>query len=110
MCLCIVYVTQCWPSSDLLLYTSGSLDFSEQISDLLLRALSKSFLRVSVLDNGNFEVSLSHFSLKSVLQGLDGGVNSIADVNIVCVGLLEEGTSFSSSLAKSSSLPAVEGA
>ena len=72
--------------------------------------MSESFGWVSVLDDGNFEVSLRHLTLEGVLESLNSGVDSITDVHVVCVSFLEEGTSLTGASAQSSRLPAVKSA
>ena len=110
MCNSITALIKLSTLKDQSLKLSSSLDFSEQVSDFLLRALSKGFGLISVLNDGNLKVSLGHLTLKGVLQGLDSSVDSITDVHIVCVRLLEEGASLGRALAQSSCLPAVESA
>ena len=87
-----------------------SLDLSEQIADLLLRALVECLIRITVPNYAHLEVPLCHLSLKGVLKGFDSGMDSIADVHIFCVGLFKEGTSLSRASTQGSSLPAVESA
>ena len=87
-----------------------SLNFSEQIPDLLLGTLVEGLFRIAVPNYAHFEVSLRHLALKGVLESFDGSMHSITDVHIICVGLLEEGTSLCRAPAQGSGLPAVESA
>ena len=65
---------------------------------------------IAVPDYAHLEVPFSHLALEGVLKGFDSSMDSIADVHIFCVGLLEEGTSLGCAPAQCSSLPAVESA
>ena len=88
----------------------SSLNLSEQIADLLLRALVELLFRIAVPNYAHLEVPLGHLTLEGVLKGFDSSMDSIADVHIFCVGLLEEGTSLSRASTQGSSLPAIESA
>ena len=63
---------------------------------------------VSVLHDSYFQVPLSHFSLKRVLECLDSCMNSITNIHVIRIGLLQEAASLSRSLAQCSGFPAVE--
>ena len=76
-----------------------SLDLSQEISDLFLRALMEGAVWVSVLNDSYFQVPLSHFSLKGVLECLDSCMNSITNIHVIRIGLLQETASLSRSLA-----------
>ena len=85
-----------------------SLHFSEEISNFTLRKLLEGLGLVSRLDDSNLDITVSEFSLKTVLEALDSGVDGILDINVVSVGLLKVVSSSVSTLTHGSGFPAVE--
>ena len=65
-------------------------------------------LWVRVLHDADLQVPLSHFSLEGVLECLDSCMNSITNIHVIRVGLLEEAACLGRSLTQCSGLPAVE--
>jgi hypothetical protein len=70
----------------------------------------ESSLGIVLSDDTNLDVFGGHLALEHILQSLDSGVHSVADIHIVGENFLKVSAGLSGSLAESSGLPAVEGA
>ena len=93
----------------IILVNNTSLDFSQQVLDLVLTHHLEALAQLALLDDSDFDVLVSHLPLESVLESFDRGVHCIANINVVCVGLLKEGASLFRALAECGSLPTVVG-
>ena len=67
------------------------------------------FIRVRGSDDTNFDVLICELSLEAVLKSKNGSVNGIFNVEIIREALFQEALSLGALLAKSGSLPAIEG-
>ena len=87
-----------------------SLDFFEQVNNLVLRQNPELLFGVCGLDHADFDVTVGQLTaLKAGFECLDRRVLCITNVHIISVSPLQEGASFGSATPKCGSFPGIEG-